>query len=273
MEKVTYIWKIKGSRLWSFHTVQSLRLRAISHLYWCSNSEVFVDVWLPWKNPALNDVQSAKLTLNLNPLLFLRNAQPRVIIQGEMEVNGTVDHSEYWKNLESSPTSPSVPRSLRRVVPRPVPRAVPLSVSRSVPCFVSRSVPCSVSRFVPRSVLNSVPRSVPCFILFIVDKKGLSSIFSSLLTGDNWTCSTPLISYRSKICWKAHWPKIKRMMLNSYVANWSYWSHIQINPKGFLCFCNCLNCNNHNDDHIWTFKICISAVHIIFTFHSFHGLR
>ena len=31
--------------------VQSLRLRAISHLYWCSNSEVFVDVWLPWKNP------------------------------------------------------------------------------------------------------------------------------------------------------------------------------------------------------------------------------
>ena len=47
------------------------------------------------ENPALNDVQSAKLTLNLNPLLFLRNAQPRVIIQGEMEVNGTVDHSEY----------------------------------------------------------------------------------------------------------------------------------------------------------------------------------
>ena len=187
MEKVTYIWKIKGSRPWSFHTVQSLRLRAISHLYWCSNSEVFVNVWLPWKNPALNDVQSTKLTLNLNPLLFLRNAQPRVIIQGEMEVNGTVDHSEYWKNLESSPTSPSVPRSLRRVVPRSVPRAVPLFrfplrfpllstlVRRSVPCSVTRFVPRSVLNSVPRSVCGSVPRSVPCFILFIVDKKGLLS--------------------------------------------------------------------------------------------------
>ena len=58
-ESVTYgkgynIWKIKRSRPWTFHTVQSLRLRAISHLYWCSNSEVFVDVWLPWKNPSVN---------------------------------------------------------------------------------------------------------------------------------------------------------------------------------------------------------------------------
>ena len=40
MEKVTYIGKIKRSRPWTFHTVQSLRLHAISHLYWCSNSEV-----------------------------------------------------------------------------------------------------------------------------------------------------------------------------------------------------------------------------------------
>ena len=37
-------------------------------------------------------------------------------------------------------------------------------------------------RFNPRSVLRSVPRSVPCFILFIVDKRRLSSIFWSLLT-------------------------------------------------------------------------------------------
>ena len=53
MQKVTYIWKIKSSRPWTFHTVQSLRLRAISHLYRCSNSAVFVDVWLPWKNPSV----------------------------------------------------------------------------------------------------------------------------------------------------------------------------------------------------------------------------
>ena len=112
--------------------------------------------------------------------------------------------------------------TLRRVVSRSVPRAVPLFrfplrspllstlVRRSVPCSVTRFVPRSVLNSVPRSVCGSVPRSVPCFILFIVDKKVLSSIFSLLLTDDNWTCSTPLISYRSKICWKAHWPKIKK---------------------------------------------------------------
>ena len=54
MEKVTYMWKIKRSRPWTFHAEKSLRLRAISHLYWCSNSEIFVDVWLPWKNPSVN---------------------------------------------------------------------------------------------------------------------------------------------------------------------------------------------------------------------------
>ena len=55
MEKVTCnIWKIKRSQPWTFHTVQSLRFRAISHLYWCSNSEVFADVRLPWKNPSVN---------------------------------------------------------------------------------------------------------------------------------------------------------------------------------------------------------------------------
>ena len=45
MEKVTYVWKIKLSRPWTFHN-DSCRLRIISHLYWWSNSEVFVDVWL-----------------------------------------------------------------------------------------------------------------------------------------------------------------------------------------------------------------------------------
>ena len=54
MKKVRYIWKIKRSRPWTFNTGQSLRLRAISHLYWSSNSEVFVDVWLPWKIPSVN---------------------------------------------------------------------------------------------------------------------------------------------------------------------------------------------------------------------------
>ena len=45
MEKVTYVWKIKLSRPWTFNN-DSCRLRVISHLYWWSNSEVFVDVWL-----------------------------------------------------------------------------------------------------------------------------------------------------------------------------------------------------------------------------------
>ena len=45
-----------------------------------------------------------------------------------------------------------------------------------------RSVLRSVSRSVSRSVLRSVSRSVPCFILFIVDKRRLRSIFWSLLT-------------------------------------------------------------------------------------------
>ena len=38
-------WKIKLSRPWNFDN-DSCRLCVISHLYWWSNSEVFVDVWL-----------------------------------------------------------------------------------------------------------------------------------------------------------------------------------------------------------------------------------
>ena len=53
---------------------------------------------------------------------------------------------------------------------------------RSVLRFVLRSVPRFLSRSVLRSVSRSVPRSVPCFILFIVDKRKLSSLFWSLLT-------------------------------------------------------------------------------------------
>ena len=45
MVKVTYVWKITLSRPWTFDNV-SCRLCFISHLYWWSNSEVFVDVWL-----------------------------------------------------------------------------------------------------------------------------------------------------------------------------------------------------------------------------------
>ena len=56
------------------------------------------------------------------------------------------------------PASPSVPSSAPRSVLRSVPRSVSCSVLRSVPCFV------------------------PYFILFIVDKRRLSSIFWSLLT-------------------------------------------------------------------------------------------
>ena len=41
MEKVTYVWKIKLSRPWTFGN-DSCRLGVISHLYWWSNSEVFV---------------------------------------------------------------------------------------------------------------------------------------------------------------------------------------------------------------------------------------
>ena len=44
MKKVTYVWKIKLSRPWTFDN-DSCRLRIISHL-WRSNSKAFVDVWL-----------------------------------------------------------------------------------------------------------------------------------------------------------------------------------------------------------------------------------
>ena len=45
MEKVTYVLKIKCSWPWTFNN-DSCRLHIISHLYWWSNSEVFVDLWL-----------------------------------------------------------------------------------------------------------------------------------------------------------------------------------------------------------------------------------
>ena len=40
-------------------------------------------------------------------------------------------------------------------------------------------------------------------------------------------------------------------------------------PKIFKFICNCLNCNYLCNDDISSFNICISAVHIIFMFHSF----
>ena len=45
MVKVTYVWKIKLSRPWTFDN-DSCRLCVISHLCRWSNSELFVDVWL-----------------------------------------------------------------------------------------------------------------------------------------------------------------------------------------------------------------------------------
>ena len=45
MEKVTYVWKIRLSWPWTFN-YDSCRLRVISHLYWWSNSQVSVNVWL-----------------------------------------------------------------------------------------------------------------------------------------------------------------------------------------------------------------------------------
>ena len=55
---VIYIWKIDGkgyiyleNQAFSpLNLRQWFRLLAISHLYWCLNSEVFVDVWIPWKS-------------------------------------------------------------------------------------------------------------------------------------------------------------------------------------------------------------------------------
>ena len=82
---------------------------------------------------------------------MIRDYQPRVLIQREM----------------SSPPLPPFPL-----------RFNPRSILRSVPSSVCRSV----SRYVLRSVPRSVFRSVPCFILFIVDKRRLSSLFWSLLT-------------------------------------------------------------------------------------------
>ena len=47
MEKVTYVWKYMKVKLYQPWTDNdSCRLRVISHLYWRSNSEVFVHVWL-----------------------------------------------------------------------------------------------------------------------------------------------------------------------------------------------------------------------------------
>ena len=43
--KVTYVWKINLSRPWTFDN-DLCRLRVISHLYWRSNSRVFINVWL-----------------------------------------------------------------------------------------------------------------------------------------------------------------------------------------------------------------------------------
>ena len=53
---------------------------------------------------------------------------------------------------------------------------------RSVLRFILPSVPRFVFRCILRSVPRSVSRSVPCFILFIVYKRTLSSLFWSLVT-------------------------------------------------------------------------------------------
>ena len=119
------------------------------------------------------------------------------------------------KTSSPPPRLPQLPAPFDVLSPAPSPAPFPCPFHAPFPAsfpapfpHISTLDPHSVARSVLNSVLRSicgsVPRPVPCFILFIVDKKGLSSIFSSLLTDDNITCCTPLISYRSKICWKAH---------------------------------------------------------------------
>ena len=79
-----------------------------------------------------------------------------------------MDHSEHRKPYRLS---------LRSQLRSPL-RFNPRSVLR----FILPSVPRFVFRSILRSVPRSVSRSVPCFILFIVYKRTLSSLFWSLVT-------------------------------------------------------------------------------------------
>ena len=107
----------------------------------------------------------------------IRDYQHKVLIQREMEVNGTWIIVNVEKTLSPPPHAypGSVPRSLSIYDLFSSPLLAPFFALFRPP-FQAPSAR-FVQRSVPRSLPRSVPRSVPSFILFIVDKRRLSSIF------------------------------------------------------------------------------------------------
>ena len=99
----------------------------------------------------------------------IRDYQHKVLIQREMEVNGM------W-----------IVVNVEKTLSPPPPHAYPGSVPRSLSIYDLFSSPLLAPFFAlfrppfqapsARFVQRSVPRSVPSFILFIVDKRTLSSI-------------------------------------------------------------------------------------------------
>ena len=127
--------------------------------------------------------------------ILTRDYQPRVIMNIEKTWSPPPRLPQFpapFNVLSPAPSPAPFPCPFHAPFPASFPAPFPAPFhSRSPLCPLLRytlcphSVPRSVLNSVPRSVCGSVPRSVPCFILFIVDKKGLSSIFSLLLTDDN----------------------------------------------------------------------------------------
>ena len=117
----------------------------------------------------------------------IRDYQHKVLIQREMEVNGMWIIVNVEKTL-SPPPPHAYPGSVSRTVSRSLSIYDLFSSPLLAPFFGLFRPPFQapsarfVQRSVPRSLPRSVPRSVPSFILFIVDKRTLSSIFWSLLT-------------------------------------------------------------------------------------------
>ena len=150
-----------------------------------------------------------------------------------MEVKGTWITVNIEKSWSLPPRLPQFPAPFDVLSPAPSPAPFPCPFhapfpasfpapfpapfhSRSPLCPLLRYTLCSPLRCPLRSQLRTPLRLRLCFslrsLLYSVHcrQKRTKFYLSSLLTDDNITCSTPLISYRSKICWKAHWPKIKK---------------------------------------------------------------
>ena len=70
MEKVTYVWKIKLSRSWTFDN-GTCRLCIISHLHRWSNSEVFVYVWL-FLEKSIGEFSMVYRRMSASALIWLR---------------------------------------------------------------------------------------------------------------------------------------------------------------------------------------------------------